>query len=298
MKIKKIGVIANIDKKPSTLYTDNLLQWAARQGVTTLLEKELARKMGAARGYTINQLKAQADLLVVIGGDGTLLRTARLVKEVTIPIMGINLGVFGYLTEVNLSEMTKTMELVIKGEFRAENRMMLDVVIRRQKMEPSVHSVLNDVVINRGNLSRMVSLETAVNGQFLTTYRADGLIVSTPTGSTAYSLSAGGPIVLPTQELIILNPICPHTLTNRPIILPSSARISVTVWTKERGATVTLDGQESFTLESGDLLEVIKSSYTTNLVVSPHRDYLEILRSKLGWGSLPGAPGKEEGSPG
>lgn len=292
MNIKKIGVIANIDKERSTLYADNLLKWAARQDVTTLLEQELAQKMGAAEGYTIDQLKAQADLLVVIGGDGTLLRTARLVKEVPIPIMGINLGVFGYLTEVNLSEMTSTMELVIQGEFRAENRMMLDVVIHRQKVEPSVHSVLNDVVINRGNLSRMVSLETSVNGQFLTTYRADGLIVSTPTGSTAYSLSAGGPIVLPTQELIILNPICPHTLTNRPIILPSSARISVTIWTKERGATVTLDGQESFTLESGDHLEVIKSSFTTNLVVSPHRDYLEILRSKLGWGSLPGAPRK------
>lgn len=292
MKIKKIGVIANIDKKRSTLYADSLLQWAAQQGVTALLEKELARKMGAGQGYNIDQLKTQADLLVVIGGDGTLLRTARLVKEVPIPIMGINLGVFGYLTEVNLSEMTGTMELVIRGEFRAENRMMLDVVIYRQKQDPSVHSVLNDVVINRGNLSRMVSLETSVNGQFLTTYRADGLIVSTPTGSTAYSLSAGGPIVLPTQELIILNPICPHTLTNRPIILPSSARISVTIWTKERGATVTLDGQESFTLESGDQLEVSKSSFTTNLVVSPHRDYLEILRSKLGWGSLPGAPGK------
>ncbi|MDI6727001.1 MAG: NAD(+)/NADH kinase, partial [Smithellaceae bacterium] len=224
--------------------------------------------------------------------DGTLLRTARLVKDVPIPIMGINLGIFGYLTEVNLHEMTSAMELVIQGQFRTEKRMMLDVLIRRGQRKPVAHSVLNDVVINRGSLSRMVSLETFVDGRFLTTYRADGLIVSTPTGSTAYSLSAGGPIILPTQELIIINPICPHTLTNRPIILPATARISVTLWTKEKGATVTLDGQESFTLKTGDIIEIIQSRFSTNLVASQHHDYLEILRSKLGWGGLPSGRSK------
>ncbi|MDZ4165310.1 MAG: NAD(+)/NADH kinase, partial [Smithellaceae bacterium] len=275
MVIKKIGVIANIEKDQSPLHVGHLLQWAARQNVTVFLEQEIARKIGNSPGYTIGRLKKMTELLVVIGGDGTLLRTARLVKDVPIPIMGINLGVFGYLTEVNLNEMTSVMELVIQGQFRTETRMMLDVLIRRGQNKPVTHSVLNDVVINRGSLSRMVSLETFVDGRFLTTYRADGLIVSTPTGSTAYSLSAGGPIILPTQELIIINPICPHTLTNRPIILPSSSRISVTLWTKEKGATVTLDGQESFTLKTGDTIEIVQSRFATNLVASQHHDYLE-----------------------
>lgn len=287
MVIKKIGVIANIEKDQSSLHVGHLLQWAAGRNVTIYLEREIARKIGTPPGCTIGRLKRISELLVVIGGDGTLLRTARLVKDVQIPLIGINLGAFGYLTEVNLHEMTGAMDLVIQGQFRTEKRMMLDVLIRRAQDKPVAHSVLNDVVINRGNLSRMVSLETSVDGLFLATYRADGLIISTPTGSTAYSLSAGGPIILPTQEMIIINPICPHTLTNRPIILPPTSRISVTLWTKEKGATLTLDGQESFTLKTGDIIEIIQSRFSTRLVASPQHDYLEILRSKLGWGGLP-----------
>jgi NAD+ kinase len=141
-------------------------------------------------------------------------------------------------------------------------------------------------VINRGNLSRIVDLATFVDDGYLTTFKADGLIVSTPTGSTAYSLSAGGPIVFPQQDAIIINPICPHTLTNRPIILPGDATIKVTLWSKEEGATLTLDGQVSIHLKSGDTMTITKSPYKTTLVCSPHRDYLEILRSKLGWGGL------------
>jgi NAD+ kinase len=149
------------------------------------------------------------------------------------------------------------------------------------------------VVLNRGNLSRIVELETTVDGCYMTTFKADGLIIATPTGSTAYSLAAGGPIVFPELHSIIINPICPHTLTNRPILLPESAVIHVTLWTPEQGATLTLDGQVSFTLKSGDTISVRKSRHVTTLVSSPHRDYLEILRTKLGWGGSPtGAAGK------
>ena len=156
-------------------------------------------------------------------------------------------------------------------------------------------TVLNDVVINRGNLSRIVELETTVDDRYLTTFKADGLIIATPTGSTAYSLAAGGPIVFPELNSIVINPICPHTLTNRPIILPENAVIKVTLWTAEQGATVTLDGQVSFTVKSGDTMTIRKSRHVTTLVSSPHRGYLEILRTKLGWGgSLTGAAGKRQ----
>ena len=169
---------------------------------------------------------------------------------------------------------------------------MLDVKVRRGRKIIGSGIVLNDVVINRGNLSRIVELETSVNDQHLTTYKSDGLIISTPTGSTAYSLSAGGPIVFPGECLIIINPICPHTLTNRPVIFPETSVLQITIWSKEAGATVTLDGQESYRLNSGDVISVRKSKHFTRLVLSPHRSYWEILRSKLGWGSIPSGAGK------
>jgi len=200
-----------------------------------------------------------------------------------VPILGINMGGFGFMTVINLDEMLGVMELVLDGKYSTSQRMMLDVSV-----EGAQHPALNDVVINRGNLSRMVNLETFVDGKYLSTFKADGLIVSTPTGSTAYSLSSGGPIVLPELNSIIINPICPHTLTNRPIVLPPESAIDVIVWTKEGKASVTLDGQDLFILKSGDRVGIQKSKNHINLVESPHRDYLEILRTKLGWGGLPG----------
>jgi NAD+ kinase len=164
---------------------------------------------------------------------------------------------------------------------------MLDITIHLLGETVREQSILNDVVITRGNLSRILDLETTVNGRYLTTFRADGIIMATPTGSTAYSLSAGGPIVFPEQDSFVINPICPFTLTNRPIIIPNNAEIKVIMWTKGEGATVTLDGQVSHTMRSGDSLEIRKSPYVTNLISSPHRDYMEILRTKLGWGGSP-----------
>jgi NAD+ kinase len=194
---------------------------------------------------------------------------------------------------VNLSEMFSALERILAGDFQVEKRMMLDVEIGGGEESSGEGTVLNDVVINRGNLSRIVELETEVDERYLTTFKADGLIIATPTGSTAYSLAAGGPIVFPELHSIIINPICPHTLTNRPILLPESAVVKVTLWTAEQGATLTLDGQVSFTLKSGDTVTVRRSSHVTTLVSSPHRNYLEILRTKLGWGgSQTGAAGK------
>ena len=286
MEIKKIGIIANVEKEKSREHVLSLRNWLKRRGLEVFLEKGLAELTGEDGGMERKSLVAAVDLLVVFGGDGTILRTARFAVGSATPIIGINLGDFGYLTEVNLNEMYSAMEIILRGECRTDRRMMLDAAINDQEEGGGRYTALNDVVINRANLSRIVELETYVNGAYLITYKADGLIVSTPTGSTAYSLSAGGPIVFPDQDVIIINPICPHTLTNRPIILPSDACVKVILRTKEQGATLTLDGQVSVTLKSGDTLTVKKSVHVTTLVSSPHRDYLEILRTKLGWKGL------------
>jgi NAD+ kinase len=285
--IKKIGIIANIEKEKSSEYTLLLRDWALKCGVEVFLEEGIASKIGEETGLDRRKLASQVDLLVVFGGDGTLLRTVRFVSEYDIPIVGVNLGEFGYLTEVNLNEMFSALELIFKGDFQTEKRMMLDITIYLGSDTIRQQNILNDVVITRGNLSRILDLETAVNERYLTTFRADGIIIATPTGSTAYSLSAGGPIVFPEQDSFIINPICPHTLTNRPIIIPDNAQIKVILWTKEQGATLTLDGQVSYTMGSGDSMIIKKSKYVTNLVSSPHRDYMEILRTKLGWGGSP-----------
>ncbi|HOJ51434.1 MAG TPA: NAD(+)/NADH kinase [Syntrophales bacterium] len=290
MKVEKVGIIANVAKENASFQAGKLRDWLKAKGVKVYLHRELAATLREKGGYEIEELSRLADLLTVMGGDGTILRAARGAKESPIPILGINLGQFGYLAEVNLGEMYDTFSVILTGQFQTEERMMLDV--KGSSLQASAAdswTILNDAVINRGNLSRIVEIETFVDGAYLTTFKADGLIISTPTGSTAYSLSAGGPIVFPRHDSIIINPICPHTLTNRPIILPGSARITITLHSKEEGATLTLDGQVLVHLKSGDTVEITRSPYVTVLVVSPHRHYFEILRTKLGWGGMPAA---------
>lgn len=287
MNIKKIGIIANIEKEKSAKCTMRLKEWMLNKKIEVFLEREIAGKLGESAGFEGGYLAGLVDIIVVLGGDGTLLRAARSVREFDVPILGINLGTFGFLTEVNLNEMFSALEIILNGDYRTEKRMMLDVAVHRNRKRVGECTVLNDIVINRGNLSRIIDLKTSVNDRHLTTFKSDGLILSTPTGSTAYCLSAGGPIVFPDLNSIIVTPICPHTLTNRPVILPENAIVKVVLWTKEKGATLTMDGQDSFTLRSGDTVIINKSRFFTNLIVSPHRDYLEILRTKLGWGALP-----------
>jgi NAD+ kinase len=287
MKIKRIGIIANLEKEKIADHVRSLKKWLEERQVKVFLEMEISRTIALDGGLSRTDLAKKSELIVVLGGDGTMLRAARYVAGHKVPILGINMGSFGYLTEVNLNEIHSALELIIRGEFEIEKRMMLDVSIRHGKTVTNVGSVLNDVVINRGSLSRMNEFEMEVNGKYLTTYKGDGLIVSTPTGSTAYSLSAGGPIVFPGKDLIIINPICPHTLTNRPIIFAEDSNLKITLWSKDKGAILTLDGQEAYKIVSGDVVTVKRSRHATMLVLSPYRSYGEILRSKLGWGDLP-----------
>jgi NAD+ kinase len=290
MLIKKVGIIANVTKEKSIPLSASLREWMLGRGLEVYLEEGIAAQIGVPPGVPGKRIGLLVDLLVVFGGDGTILRTARLVRERAVPIVGINLGGFGYLTEVNLNEMFSAMEVILGGGIQIEKRMMLDVSINGGEEIFPQGSVLNDVVISRGDLSRIIELETEVDGRYLATFKADGLILSTPTGSTAYSLAAGGPIVFPELRSIIMNPICPHTLTNRPIILHEDALIKVTLWSVEQGATLTLDGQVSFNIKSGDSIIICKSRHVTTLVSSPHRTYFEILRTKLGWGGSPAGP--------
>ena len=282
MGIGKFGIIANSDKENAVEYSGRLKDWLEERGIEVFLDEEIALKLGKKDGITKGDMVHLVDMIAVFGGDGTLLSVARAVKGYPVPIVGINLGGFGFMTAINPNEMSSVMEVILKGEYETSRRMMLQASV-----DGVENSALNDIVITRGSLSRMVILETFVDGKYLTTYKADGLIISTPTGSTAYSLSAGGPIVTPEHYSIIITPICPHTLTNRPIMLPPDVAIDVNVVKPEKGISVTLDGQDMFVVKSGDTVSVAKSQFDINIVTSPHHDYWEILRTKLGWGGLP-----------
>jgi NAD+ kinase len=281
-RIKTVGIIANCDKEHAVEYTSMLSEWLEKRGVKVLFDEEIAAKMGLSSGVARAGIARRADIVVVFGGDGTLLTAARAVSGYEVPLVGVNLGGFGFMTVINLGGMIRAMEEILRGEFTVSRRMMLEASKGRV-----IHRALNDVVITRSSLTKMVTLEASVNGAYLTTYKADGLIISTPTGSTAYSLSAGGPIVMPEHYSIIISPLCPHTLTMRPIILPPDVTIDVTVVSPARGITASVDGQEVFSLMAGDTIRVRKSDRDIRLVNSPSHDYWDILRTKLGWGQLP-----------
>ncbi|MBI5582543.1 MAG: NAD(+)/NADH kinase [Deltaproteobacteria bacterium] len=224
------------------------------------------------------------DLVVVLGGDGTLLKAARLYGGRGAPILGVNLGGMGFLTEINLEEFYEILGTILEGEFQTEARMMLAAEIIRQGLVLTPTSFLNDAVINKGALARIVDLETSIDDLFLTSYRGDGLIVSTPTGSTAYNLAAGGPILHPALQTMIITPICPFTLTNRPIIVQDNSTIDIRLGSKARDVWVTFDGQIGYPLEAGDLVRIKKAPVQIELIKSPFKNYFEILRTKLKWG--------------
>ena len=285
MSIKNVAIFAKKHDPRCQGVADDLISWLEEKECLPLVEAHLARHIGYTRETTAEDIRKQADLVVVLGGDGTLISVARLFSGKTVPIVGVNLGSLGFLTEVTVEEMYPVLELCLYGAPRVSERMMLEVSLRREGREIEKHHVLNDIVINKGALARIIDLETEVNGQFLTTYRADGLIVSTPTGSTGYSMSAGGPIIHPRMSCIVITPICPHTLTNRPIVVSDESNITIIVASSfDEKVYLTLDGQVGFELMEGDSVDVRSAFETTALVLSNSRDYFEILRTKLKWG--------------
>ncbi|MEW6443589.1 MAG: NAD(+)/NADH kinase [bacterium] len=283
--MERIGIVAKSKtggELPEVLAA--LVRWLQTRGLRPALESETGRRLGHAARLPLVELAAQTEMLIVLGGDGTLLSVARTIGGRDVPILGVNLGGLGFLTEVALEQLYPALERILAGEYLVDHRMMLKARIHRAGECIAEHSVLNDVVFNKSALARIFALEVMVDGVYLTTFQADGLIVSTPTGSTAYSLSAGGPIIYPSLASILLTPICPHTLTNRPIILPVESTIRVTLRSQHRDVFLTLDGQVGFTFLEGDTATVGRSEHTVPIIRSPFKSYFEVLRTKLKWG--------------
>jgi len=282
MQVRKIGIISKGNKESIEL-AKQLFKWIEKKGYDVIVLENCANKIGI-KGYKPSEFVTCSDVVLVLGGDGTMLSAARLVAEKEIPILGINLGGLGFITEVNKKEVFSAIEIMLKGECLIEERIMLQAGILRNKEQISKYTVLNDAVITKGALARIIDLETYVEHTYVTTFKADGLIISTPTGSTAYNLSAGGPILHCSLECIIITPICPHTLTNRPIVIPGESSIEIILKSESEDVFLTLDGQIAISIKKDDVVEIKKSPYKTRLLVPYKRDYFQILREKMNWG--------------
>ncbi len=288
--MKRIGIIAKKNKPEAAAIANKLVAWLRSKKIEIYLEEEIGQLLLPAPSEpSLKTIKRETipidmEMIIVLGGDGTLLSVARQVWNKNIPILGVNLGGLGFLTEITMDELYRVLERVIQDDFEINEREVLNAAVIRRGERIAEFTVLNDAVINKGALARMIDLETTVNGEYLSTFRSDGLIISTPTGSTAYNLSAGGPIVYPSLHTIIITPICPHTLTIRPIIIPDDVKIRALLKSKSEEVLLTLDGQQGFTLEFEDVVEVGKAEGHILLIKSPYRHYFELLREKLKWG--------------
>ncbi len=284
LSIKKIGIIAKLNDEAAAAVLKDLCAWLTGQGLDFCMDNMTAKLIGEKSSHRKSDIPEMADLIVVLGGDGTLLSVARLLVDFEKPLLGVNLGSLGFLTEVPSDEMIETLKRVFKGDVRFEKRLLLKVRVLRQGELVASSYCLNDVVVSKGTLARMIRLHIMVDGQFMTGLRADGLIVATPTGSTAYCLSAGGPIVHPENDVITLAPISPHVLTHRPVVLSGKSHIEIRLVSEEEASMVTFDGQVGFSLRADDVIEVTAAEKPLNLIVSPERNYYEVLRTKLKWG--------------
>ena len=283
--MSRVGVVANPEAPRAAASVQRLVEWLGGRGVAVTIEKETFALMPSATIPVAgkSELPAQVDFLVVLGGDGTLLSTARAVGELGVPILGVNLGGLGFLTATTLDEMLPAVEALLADRMAIDERMLLGARVVRGGQAIGEYAALNDVVITKSAMSRIINLEVSVQGEYATAYRADGLIIATPTGSTAYSLSAGGPILFPTMDAVVLTPICSHTLTNRPIVLPGSQGIEVAVLTNQE-VVLTLDGQVGVPLREQDRVEVAQAASRIRLVRFPHKHFFSVLRTKLKWG--------------
>jgi NAD+ kinase len=280
--IRTVGLVAKYQERKAAQMVRWLIPWLKKRGKKVCVENGLAR--AGAQSCSKKEMALKADLIISLGGDGTLLNIAPLVERPEVPILVVNLGALGFITEVAVDELEPVLSKTLSGDYEVEKRMTLEVRVLGKNGRAHKFRVLNDVVIAKGARSRIIDLETYVGKDYLCTYRADGLIISTPTGSTAYSLAAAGPILEPTLGAIVLAPICPHTLTHRPIVVPSNAVIRVTL--RSFGDTVILipDGQQGMRLNNGDRVEARDYGLPVSLIKLPSRSYYEILREKLKWG--------------
>lgn len=282
--MKSVGIFVKRHHQDAVRVAGEVAAWFNSRGIAVLVDEALVAEIPDALGCPAAEMPTQADLLMVLGGDGTLLSVARLVDDRRTPILGINLGSLGFLTEITRDEIEPVLTKLLAGELVVSERLRLDVAIRRAGQELARYRVLNDLVINKGALARIIDMEAWVDDAYLTTFKADGLIVATPTGSTAYNLAAGGPIISPALHCLVISPICPHMLTNRPIIVSDEALIRIEVKFQNEEVALTADGQIGMPLLGGDVVEIRRSAHPALLVLSPTKDYFQILRTKLKWG--------------
>jgi NAD+ kinase len=284
MKNKSVGILTKPKFPEAKSTLQDVVSWLRARSIDVVLDSTSAILLGEPGAYQEVSLACKADVLLVLGGDGTMLNAARLAGERGIPILGVNMGGLGFLTEVRLESLYPSLERVFANDFVLDERLMLRTHIHRPGETIAQGAVLNDVVINKGTLARMIELRIAIQGRFVTNMRGDGLIISSPTGSTAYSLSAGGPIIDPAVQSLILTPICPHTLTHRPLIVPGNTEIEVTLTSRDDGAMATLDGQVGVAIAQGDTVVIQTSEQRTRLIRFPESNYYDVLREKLKWG--------------
>lgn len=280
--MKRIGLVVNFRKTRGGKFLQILCDWFARRNIEVVLP-ENQREAPEAPGCLCPEIRfaEKVDLIITLGGDGTLLGAARSFAGTGIPILGVNLGHLGFLTDLEMADLFPCLERMLQGDYIIEKRMMLSAEVRREGVSVADFYALNDVVITKGPLSRIIRLETYVSDEYLATYRADGIIVASPTGSTAYSLSAGGPIVRPDLGVMIVTPICPHTLYARPFILADHEVIRIVLKSESPEVMVTIDGQIGFPLKKKDQILVKKADIYTNLVKVRNRSFFEVLRMKL-----------------
>lgn len=279
----RIGIITKPNEPRAAELAARVAEWAAGHEINLFVNDRVKDLPPGTFSASAREIADHSDVLMVLGGDGTMLATARLLRGRPTPVLGVNLGTLGYLTEFSTEEVIPALEMIIKGDYQVDRRMILEWQVLRDGDHVGAGAALNDVVVNKSALARIIDIECWVDTKHVTTYRADGLILSTPTGSTAYNLSAGGPIIAPGAEAITICPICPHTLTNRPLVLPYYAEVRLQLNTREQEVMLTSDGQTGIPLMAGDRVELRRSEKTFNTITAKDRDYFEILRNKLKW---------------
>ncbi len=288
--IKRIGIVLKPNQPDALKTMCELAAWLAGRGISLLGGPEIERqRIEQQTGCAVEEvapekLAASVDLILVLGGDGTMIATTRLMGDTEVPVLGVNYGGLGYLAEFRIEELYAALESILAGNYRLDKRVMLAVELVRSDESVTRNRVLNDVVINKSALARIIEIEAYLNQQFVNAFRADGLIVSTPTGSTAYNLSAGGPVIFPSMNAVVITPICPFTLSNRPIVVPDDSFIELRLKTDQEDVTLTLDGQVGLPLKVEDRVVIHKSKTTFNLVQPTNRNYFDVLRDKLRWG--------------
>jgi NAD+ kinase len=281
-----IGIISKPQQESICSVVPELLRWLKQHGIEALCDQETANCIGPqCPVQTREELAGRADMLLVLGGDGTLLAVARAAGDRQVPILPVNLGSLGFLTSVKLEELYAVLDEVLEGRHRVSERIQLQTEVAREGRILQTHHALNDAVLSKATLARIIEMDLTVESGYVCSYRADGLIIATPTGSTAYSLSAGGPIVYPTVDAFVITPICPHSLTNRPLVIPDSMTMDLSFRSGDNAAILTLDGQVGVELAGGDHVVIRKAAQRLKLVRPLRKTYFEILRNKLKWGT-------------